>query len=59
MFCRRKYENSPKCANQKAHSSKIEAKRIQTLDLGQNTIMIGVQVHQEAHTPKAVARRAA
>ena len=58
MFRRRKYENSPKCTNQKAHSSKIEAKCIQTSDLGQNTIVTGDQVHQEAHTPKMMASHA-
>jgi hypothetical protein len=42
MFCRAISENAPKCTTEKAHSSKIEAKHIQTSDLGQNTIVTGV-----------------
>ena len=43
MFCRNKYENSPKYAIKKAYSSKIEAKPNQTAELGQNTSVGAIQ----------------
>ena len=55
MFCRHKYENSPKYSIKKAHSSKTEAKLNQTSELGQNTSMGAIQAQSGTHQSKAVA----
>lgn len=49
MFCRHKYENTPKCTIKKVHSSKIEAKPNQTSELGQNTSVGDLQAQPAPH----------
>ena len=54
MFCRAICENAPKCAIEKAYSSKTEPKPNQTPELGQNTSVGVIQVQPATHQSKAV-----
>ena len=49
MFCRTICENTPKCAIEKVHLSKIEAKPNQTAELGQNTSVGAIQALPTTH----------
>ena len=54
MFCRTICENTPKCAIEKVHLSKIEVKPNQTTELGQNTNVGAIQAQPTTHQSKAV-----